>query len=121
MFRDDLYWALPKSEGLPIKDNDLRKAEFFLGKSDLLFALACDFPGFYKMPMAYVAAVRKELKRLGFLTGPRGKEPVFTYRIFYFGPKPNRQTWGTPKYNATSFKVYFYRFPSGDSVMKGGK
>lgn len=104
------------------KKEDVRKAEWFLGKSDLLFALACDFPGFYKMPMAYVAAVRKELKRLGFLT-ERGKlsNPVFTYKIFYFGPKPSRSTYGTPKYNATSFKVYFYGFPDGDSVTKGGK
>ena len=119
MFRDDLYWALPKSEGLPIKDGDLKKAEFFLGKSDLLFALACDFPGFYKMPMAYVAAVRKELKRLGFLT-ERGKlsNPVFTYRIFYFGPKPHASYFGTPRYNANAFKIHFYGFPEGDSVIK---
>lgn len=119
MFKDDLYWALPKSDGLPIKDNDLRKAEFFLGKSNLLFALAVDFPGLYKMPMAYVAAVRKELKKLGWKT-ERGKlnNPVFTYRIFYFGPKPNRRSYGIPKYNANAFKVHFYGFPEGDSVTK---
>jgi hypothetical protein len=98
---------------------DCRKAEFFLGKSDLLFALACDYPGLYKMPMAYVAAVRKELKRLGFQV-ERGKlsNPVFTYKIFYFGPKPNPNYYGVPKYNANAFKVYFYGFPEGDSVIK---
>jgi hypothetical protein len=101
------------------KKLDVKKAMFFLGKSDLLFTLACDYPGFYKMDMAYVAAARKELKRLGFQP-ERGKlmNPVYTYRIFYFGPKPNRQTYGTPLYNATSFKIYFYGFPEGDSVVK---
>ena len=104
------------------KESDLRKAQFFLGKSDLLFALAVDFPGLYRMPMAYVAAVRKELKRLGFQV-ERGKlnNPVYTYRIFYFGPKPNRNSFSIPKYNANAFKVHFYGFPDGDSVMKGGK
>jgi hypothetical protein len=101
------------------KKSDFRKAQFFLGKSDLLFALACDYPGFYKMDLAYVAAARKELKRLGFQT-ERGKlmNPVYTYKIFYLGPRPKRSTYGTSKDYATSFKVYFYGFPEGDSVTK---
>jgi hypothetical protein len=101
------------------KESDFRKAEFFLGKSDLLFALACDYPGLYKMPMAYVAAVRKELKRLGFQV-ERGKlsNPVYTYRIFYLGKKIHPNAYGVNRDNATSFKIYFYGFPEGDDVNK---
>ncbi len=106
------------------KEQDFRKAEFFLGKSDLLFALACDFPGFYKMPMAYLAACRAELKRIGFQV-ERGKlkSPVFTYQIFYLGPRRTDRYGCAPrpktkKEDATSFKIRFYGFPEGDSVSK---
>lgn len=101
--------------------DDFKKANFFLGKSDLLFALSVDFPGLYKMPMAYVAAVRTELKRLGFQV-ERGKlsNSVFTYKLFYFGPRL-RASFGPLKCDATAFKVYFYGFPDSDSVVKGGK
>ena len=111
----DNYFAVNFDE-----KKDFRKAQFFLGKSDLLFALACDFPGLYRMPMAYVAAVRKELKRLGWKverSDYRTTAKVFTYRIFYFGPKPSGQ-FGTYKRDADAFKVYFYGFPEGDDVNK---
>jgi len=96
--------------------SQVTKAMFFLGKSDLLFALACDFPGLYRMPLAYVSAVRKELKRLGFQV-ERGKlnNPVYTYKIFYFGQKPHPMYFGVPKYLANAFKVYFYGFPERDA------
>lgn len=116
MFRDDLYWALPKSDGLPIKDNDLQKAEFFLGKSDLLFALSVDFPGLTKMPLAYMAAAKAELKRLGWLLDRGWKQKATqTYRVFFLGPRVKRGGHGRPcstaKRDATGFKIYFYSHP----------
>lgn len=107
------------------KKEDVRKAEWFLGKSDLLFAIACDYPGFTKIDPAYVAAAKAELKRIGFqvergLFGAKAPK-VFTYRIFYQGPRPGNKYYrpcSTRRQDATGFKIYFYGFPEGDSVNK---
>lgn len=110
--------------------SQVTKAMFFLGKSDLLFALVCDNPGLTKIPMAYVAAAKAELKRLGFKVerSDYSKRPlVYTYRIFYQGPRPKRDKWyracSTRRQDATGFKIYFYGFPERDAEtpLKGGK
>jgi len=106
------------------KKEDFRKAQFFLGKSDLLFALSVDYPGLTKIDPAYVAAAKAELKRLGFKV-ERGDykttSKVYTYRIFYQGPRPGNKYYrpcATRRQDATGFKIYFYGFPEGDDVNK---
>jgi hypothetical protein len=88
------------------KERDAKKAAFFLGKSDLLFALAIDYPGLYKIPMCYLDAARKEIKRLG-LKHVKDWRTKKGYRVFYLGPRPNPMRYGTPKYMATSWKFFF--------------
>lgn len=100
--------------------SDVQKAMFFLGKSDLLFALVCDYPGLTKINLAYVAAAKAELKRLGFKVERSDyKTKVYTYRIFYQGPRPGNKWYrpcSTRRQDATGFKIYFYGFPKEDAA-----
>jgi hypothetical protein len=97
-----------------------RRAAYFLGKSDLLFAIAVDYPKFYKIPLYLREAVQSELKRLGFRVDRSSLKQVNsvpTYRLFYLGPRRNRGAYGyrpssTRKEDATSFKIYFYNLSS---------
>ena len=85
----------------------MQLALYFYGKgSNLLFALAVDYPGLYKIPMCYLDAARKEIKRLG-MKYAKDWQTKRGYRVFYLGPRPNAQRYGTPKYMATSWKFWF--------------
>jgi len=107
---------LNKDLGDKVFDNDyqLKQAKYFLEKSNLLFALAVDYPGFTKMPLAYVAAAKAELKRLGFKVEKGGRSwkaeipAPGTYRLFWQGPRHGRTCYGTPKCYANAFKLFFY-------------
>ncbi len=104
---------------------DVRAAKFFLDKgANLLYALAVDYPGLYKIPLCYREAARKELKRIGFNTSrPKWRtSPVWFndgatatrddkpwVQLFFLGPKTYRSTFGTAKKDATSFKIWFGR------------
>ena len=109
------------------KEKDQKRALWFLGKSDLLFALGIDFPGFTLIDPAYVAAAKAELKRLGWKverSDYKTTAKVYTYRIFYQGPRPGNKWYrpcSTRRQDATGFKIYFYGFPDGDSVLKDTK
>jgi len=99
---------------------DRKAAQFFLDKeANLLYALAVDYPGLYKIPLCYREAARVELKRIGFKTSrPKyimesggwkereAKYPPFAM-LFFLGPKAHRSSFGTTKENATSFKIWF--------------
>ena len=101
---------------------DVQKLMFFLGKSDLLFALSVDYPGLTKIDPAYVAAAKAELKRLGFKverSDYKTTSKVYTYRIFYQGPRPGTKWYrpcSTRRQDATGFKIYFYGFPKEDAA-----
>jgi len=99
-------------------DKDI--ASFFLSEgANLLYALAVDFPGLYKIPLCYRDAARAELKRIGIKTNrPKrqgeyvgGKWVTFDNgawaMLFFLGPKAYRSSFGTTKENATSFKIWF--------------
>ena len=99
---------------------DRKKAQFFLDKgANLLYALAVDYPGLYKIPLCYREAARAELKSLGIKTNrPRstgkyvdGKwvqdETHAWAMLFFLGPKEHRSSFGTNTNNATSFKIWF--------------
>jgi hypothetical protein len=91
------------------KKYDMHLARYFYSKgSNLLFALAVDYPGLYKIPMCYLDAARKEIKRLG-LKHVKDSDwrPKRGYRVFYLGPRPHPMRYGTPKYMATSWKFFF--------------
>lgn len=101
------------------KQGQLKLAEYFLGKSNYLFALAVDFPGLYKIPMPYLALAKAELKRLGFkvesgYSERRSALGISEYRIFFLGPRKSRGTFykasQTTKEDATSFKIRIYRY-----------
>jgi len=101
---------------------DRKAAQFFLDKgANLLYALAVDYPGLYKIPLCYREAAREELKRIGFKTS-RPKWERGTYvsgkwvelkntpawaLLFFLGPKEYRTSFGTNRANATSFKIWF--------------
>jgi hypothetical protein len=103
--------------------HDRRIAQFFLDKgANLLYALAVDYPGLYKIPLCYRDAARAELKRIGIKTNrPRvrgyqghyvdGKWVNFDTgawaMLFFLGPKAYRSSFGTNRDNATSFKIWF--------------
>lgn len=100
---------------------DKKKAQFFLDKgANLLYALAVDYPGLYKIPLCYRDAARAELKRIGFKTSRpvwktvRGVVNDYTHRdpspwclLFFLGSNPSRTGYGTPLKYATSFKIWF--------------
>jgi hypothetical protein len=102
-------------------DYDKRIAQFFLDQgANLLYAIAVDYPGLYKIPLYLREAARAELKRIGFKTyrpkikwnrGERlwKEEPPFAM-LFFLGPRPNSSYYGTPSYLATSFKIWFCGF-----------
>jgi len=99
---------------------DRKNAEFFLSKgANLLYALAVDYPGLYKIPLEYREAARAELKTLGFKTSrPKyqghyegtkwipAPHPAWAM-LFFLGPKEYRTSFGTNRANATSFKIWF--------------
>jgi len=99
---------------------DMKNAKYFLDNgANLLYALAVDYPGLYKIPLCYREAARAELKTLGFKTSrPKyqghydgiGKwintQEAFAM-LFFLGPKEYRTSFGTNRANATSFKIWF--------------
>lgn len=106
-------------------DFDRKAAQFFLDKKAyLLYALAVEYPGLYKIPLCYREAAREALKQVGFKTsrpkyeyGDDGwhsidykareaKSPPYAL-LFFLGPKEHRSSFGTAKRNATSFKIWF--------------
>jgi hypothetical protein len=104
-------------------DYDKRIAQFFLDKgANLLYSIAVDYPGLYKIPLYLREAAKDELKCLGFKTyRPKSKwtwdgkrahyeeDPPYAM-LYYLGPRPNSSYYGTPSYLATSFKIYLYGF-----------
>ena len=99
---------------------DRKHAQYFLDKgANLLYALAVDYPGLYKIPLCYRDAARAELKRIGIKTSrPKvqghyvdGKWTNFDIpawaMLFFLGPKEYRTSFGTNRANATSFKIWF--------------
>lgn len=95
---------------------DKENAQFFLDKgANLLYALAVDYPGLYKIPLYYREAAREELKRLGFKTyRPKYKwvsgilqDQGAWVQLFFLGPKQYRTSFGTNYEHATSFKIWF--------------
>ena len=99
---------------------DRKKAQFFLDKgANLLYALAVDYPGLYKIPLCYREAARAELKSLGIKTNrPKVQGHYVDNKwvtfdngawamLFFLGPKAYRSSFGTTKENATSFKIWF--------------
>lgn len=102
---------------------DRRAAQYFLTKkANLLYALAVDYPGLYKIPLCYREAARVELKEIGFKTGRpkwgqtkwvegKGYEVKRKWgpwcELYFLGPKEWRSSFGTTKKNATSFKIWF--------------
>ena len=98
---------------------DMKNAKYFLDNgANLLYALAVDYPGLYKIPLAYRDAARAELKTLGFKTSrPKCQgeyvDGKWTYTcpayamLFFLGPKQYRSSFGTTKELATSFKIWF--------------
>ena len=99
---------------------DRNVAQFFLDKgANLLYAIAVDYPGLYKIPLYLRDAARVELKRLGFKTyrpptnwtSPGSwAEPVPFAMLYFLGPRPNSSYYGTPSYLATSFKIWISDF-----------
>jgi len=99
---------------------DMKNAKYFLDKgANLLYALAVDYPGLYKIPLEYREAARAELKTLGFKTSrPKyqghyegtkwipAPHPAWAM-LFFLGPKEYRTSFGTNRANATSFKIWF--------------
>jgi hypothetical protein len=89
---------------------DQKHAQYFLDKgANLLYALAVDYPGLYKIPLCYREAARAELKRIGIKTfRPKdyGDHSAWAM-LFFLGPKTCRSSYGTTKDNATSFKIWF--------------
>lgn len=101
-----------------------KAAQYFLDKGAyLLYALAVEFPGLYKIPLAYRNAARAALKEVGFKTSrpkySKGYEwtssglterekmlPPYAV-LYYLGPKTCRSTFGTSAEEATSFKIWF--------------
>jgi hypothetical protein len=91
-------------------------ARYFLDHgANVLYALAVDYPGLYKIPLEYRELARKELKKLGFKTSRpkyqwengRLKECGPWAQLFFLGPKEYRSSFGTNRKNATSFKIWF--------------
>jgi len=94
-------------------DRDRRIAQLFMKKGkNLLFALAVDYPGLYKIPLCYRDAARAQIKELGIKTSrPKGyNDPRPFAMLFFLGPKKYRSTFGTSKADATSFKIWFCNF-----------
>lgn len=89
---------------------DRKVAQYFLDKKAyLLYGLAVDYPGLYKIPLYYREAARVALKAVGFKTSrPKVYDFVQPWAmLFFLGPKLHRSSFGTSKENATSFKIWF--------------
>jgi len=90
---------------------EAKKANFFRkAGSNVLFALAVDYPELREIPLVYLDLARRELKRIGLkhFKNVYGKTPVPSYRVFYLGPRPHRYSSTTPKSTARSFRIYLY-------------
>jgi hypothetical protein len=99
---------------------DRKHASYFLDKgANLLYSLAVDYPGLYKIPLCYRDAARAELKRIGIKTNRPKRQGEYVNNkwvtfdngawamLFFLGPKAYRSSFGTTKENATSFKIWF--------------
>jgi hypothetical protein len=100
---------------------EAKRANYFRkAGSNVLFALAVDYPGLREIPLVYLDLARRELRKIGlrhynvkldgYVKNGLYNEFAHTpaYRIFYLGPRPNRNYYGTPKYMARSFKIHLY-------------
>lgn len=90
--------------------NQKRANYFRKAGSNVLFALAVDYPGLREIPLVYLDLARRELRKIGLrhFNSKIGYANIPSYRIFYLGPRPNRNSSSTPRYMARSFKIYLY-------------